>query len=246
MTSRLAADLGRRALGERPALVEHVDPVADPHHERHVVVDQEHAGVEVLADRPDELRRTPRTSASGRPAPGSSSSTNAGSVASARATPSRRSWPCGSSPADRVPVERRAAAISSSARARAVARPGARRRAPRPRCSRERSALGTSGCAGRSARSRRGRAGAGSSRSRPARSSSTLPEVGASNPVSTFTSVDLPAPFGPIRPTTSCRCSSSVTSSSACTPVKDRETEEARSVPPGLLVAAAVASSANV
>ena len=71
--------------------------------------------------------------------------------------------------------------------------------------------------------------------SRP--SSSTTPSSGRSNPVSTLTSVDLPAPFGPIRPTTSCRWSSSVTSRSACTPSKDRETEEARRVPPGLLSA---------
>ena len=41
--------------------------------------------------------------------------------------------------------------------------------------------------------------------SRP--SSSTEPAVGRSNPVRRFTSVDLPAPFGPISPTTSWRCS---------------------------------------
>ena len=35
--------------------------------------------------------------------------------------------------------------------------------------------------------------------------------VGRSKPLSTLTSVDLPAPFGPIRPTISPRCSSSVT-----------------------------------
>jgi hypothetical protein len=70
---------------------------------------------------------------------------------------------------------------------------------------------------------------------RPA--SSTEPEVGRSNPVSTFTSVDFPAPFGPIKPTTSCRWSSSVTSWSARTPSNDRETEEARRVSPGLLSA---------
>ena len=40
--------------------------------------------------------------------------------------------------------------------------------------------------------------------------------VGRSKPLSTFTSVDLPAPFGPIRPTTSPRRSSSVTPRSAC------------------------------
>ena len=75
--------------------------------------------------------------------------------------------------------------------------------------------------------------------------SSTFPEVGVSNPVRTLTSVDLPAPFGPIRPTTSCRLNVSETPSSACTPVNDRETEEARSVLPGLLVAAAVSASAK-
>src|SRR5581483_4692289 len=49
------------------------------------------------------------------------------------------------------------------------------------------------------------------------------------------TSVDLPAPFGPIRPTTSPRASSRSTPRSACTPAKARETEEARRVSPGLL-----------
>ena len=70
--------------------------------------------------------------------------------------------------------------------------------------------------------------------SRP--SNSTVPPLGRSKPLSTFTSVDLPAPFGPISPTTSARPSSSVTSRKACTPSKDRDTEEARSVSPGLLV----------
>ncbi len=67
--------------------------------------------------------------------------------------------------------------------------------------------------------------------SRP--SSSIVPAVGKSNPVIRLTSVDLPAPFGPIRPTTSCRWSSSVTSSSACTPSNERETERARNTPCG-------------
>src|SRR5206468_6139406 len=70
--------------------------------------------------------------------------------------------------------------------------------------------------------------------SRP--SSSTLPELGRSKPLRRFTSVDFPAPFGPISPTTSRLLSSRVTSRRACTPSKDRDTEEARSVSPGLLV----------
>ena len=51
----VAADLARRALGERPALVEHLDPVADVHDQRHVVVDEEHARVVVVAHRADDL-----------------------------------------------------------------------------------------------------------------------------------------------------------------------------------------------
>ena len=49
-----AAHLGGRALGERPSLVEHLDAVADLHHERHVVVDQEHARLVVVAHGADD------------------------------------------------------------------------------------------------------------------------------------------------------------------------------------------------
>ena len=45
----VGADLARRALGQRRAAVEHVDAVADVHDQRHVVVDQEHAGAVVVA-----------------------------------------------------------------------------------------------------------------------------------------------------------------------------------------------------
>ena len=45
----------RRALGQRPALVEHLDPVADVHDQRHVVIDEEHAGVVLVADRAHDL-----------------------------------------------------------------------------------------------------------------------------------------------------------------------------------------------
>src|SRR5581483_3004693 len=65
--------------------------------------------------------------------------------------------------------------------------------------------------------------------------SSTRPSSGRSKPLRTLTSVDLPAPFGPISPTTSPRESSRSTPRSACTPSKARETEEARRVSPGLL-----------
>ena len=45
----VAADLARRALGQRPALVEHLDAVADVHDQRHVVIDEEHARVVLVA-----------------------------------------------------------------------------------------------------------------------------------------------------------------------------------------------------
>src|SRR5262245_32340699 len=47
----VAADLVRRALGERAALVEHVDAVGDLHDQRHVVVDEQDAGLVLVADR---------------------------------------------------------------------------------------------------------------------------------------------------------------------------------------------------
>ena len=71
------------------------------------------------------------TSASGRPAAGSSSSTNRGSVASARATPSRRSSPWASDPPAVVARTR----ASPSTLEQLV---GAPRRAPRARADAER------------------------------------------------------------------------------------------------------------
>src|SRR5919109_1180995 len=52
----VAADLRRRALCERAALVEDDDSIADAHHERHVVVDQQDARVVVVAHRADDRR----------------------------------------------------------------------------------------------------------------------------------------------------------------------------------------------
>ena len=102
-----------------------------------------------------------------------------------------------------------------------------------------------SGCAGTCARGPRGRAGAGSSGSRRARRARRLPRSGSRSPVMTLTSVDLPAPFGPISPTTSWRCSSIVTPSSACTPSNERETAAARN-PPGRRVSAGFVASTNL
>ena len=103
-------------------------------------------------------------SASGSPAAGSSSSTKRGSVASARATPSRRSSPCASDEAAAPRVTRRGRA--SRAACRRAPPPAAarlRRRAPRPRRSPGRSATGSRGCAGTCARAPSARAGAATS-----------------------------------------------------------------------------------
>ena len=80
------------------------------------------------------------TSASGSPAAGSSMSTKLGSIASARATPRRRSSPCASEPAGCVLPARSGCSrpSSSSARARAPRAARRRRRARRPRRSRAR------------------------------------------------------------------------------------------------------------
>src|SRR6266545_3636057 len=176
------------------------------------------------------------TSASGRPAAGSSRSRKRGLVASARATPRRRSSPWAS-----VSADASAWLVSpSSSRSWAARLRALRGRAPTPRAatstfSRTESArkawlcwkVRASPCLPR-------RPGCQRVTSRP--SSSTVPALGRSNPVSTLTSVDLPAPFGPIRPTTSPRRSSRLTSRRAWTPSNERDTTEARSVSPGLRV----------
>src|SRR6266496_1763535 len=51
------SNLRGRSGREGSALVEHVDPVADTHHERHVVVDQQHTGSMVVANRANNLRK---------------------------------------------------------------------------------------------------------------------------------------------------------------------------------------------
>ena len=50
------ADLRGRSLGQRRALVEHADAIADLHDQRHVVVDQEDAGLVLAPDRAHHRR----------------------------------------------------------------------------------------------------------------------------------------------------------------------------------------------
>ena len=231
----VAADLVGRALGERPALVEHLDPVADVHDERHVVVDQQHAGLVVVADRAHDRGELGhlRLGQPGRRLVHEHERRLGGERA-------------GDAEPPLVAVRQRARRrLGQRRQAEQLEQLVARRRrasrgpAPTPSAatstfSRTESSRNERLCWNVRASPARARRCALQPVTR-ALPSSTLPAVGKSKPVSTLTSVDLPAPFGPIRPTTSCRCSSSVTSCSARTPSKDRETEEARSVSPGLL-----------
>src|SRR5580704_8270152 len=56
------------------------------------------------------------------------------------------------------------------------------------------------------------------------------PELAGVTPQTVLTSVVLPAPFGPIRPSTSPRASDSVTPRSACRPLKCRDTRSRRKI----------------
>src|SRR5262249_24993976 len=185
------------------------------------------------------------TSASGSPAAGSSIRTKRGSVASARATPSLRSSPCARAPAGEFACSASPSSSSSSA---------ARRRAARTRAPEPRAAVSTFS---RTDRFRKEWL-CWNVRARPARPlrcgvhevmslepSSTLPELGKSKPVIRFTSVVLPAPSGPMSPTTSCRCRLTETSLSAWMPSKARETAVARSESPGHLCALLDRASVN-
>ena len=63
---RIVLNLGRRALGDRHAMIEHRDLLADVHHEIHVVLDQQNCQSETLpdfADRFGQLRFSRRVHA---------------------------------------------------------------------------------------------------------------------------------------------------------------------------------------
>ena len=159
-------------------------------------------------------------STSFRPAAGSSRSRNRGEPERARARPSLRWSPYGSSSASR-PAERASPIRSSSSVARARA---ARRRAPAPSAaastfsctvSRANERMPWNDLATPASENRRGCQFVASSPS-----TSTLPAVGRWKPVIAFRSVVLPAPFGPITPRIVPSGSSRSTPSTALTPTK--------------------------
>ena len=182
-TALSRTDLLGRADGDRLAVVEHVDPLADPEDDAHVVLDEQHAAAEVVADSARSSASSSRLSASSSPAAGSSRRRNFGPTATARAMPTRRSSPCGRAPSPagvrraRGPGPR----CSSQARARAV---GAttRRRARRARRSRTPSAPGTWRRPGTSARARSRTSRCGDQPVTSSPSSETLPAVSGTKP----------------------------------------------------------------
>ena len=224
-------DLSRRPLRERPSLVEDLDAVADPHDERHVVVDQEHARVVVVAHGAHHrgergnlcLRETGRGLVhEEEPRLGRERTRDAEPALVPMRERARR----------RVGVGRQAERLEQLvARRRASRGPAPTPSAATSTFSRTERPRNERLCWNvRESPARPRLCGLQRVTSRP--SSSTEPASGKSKPERTFTSVDLPAPFGPISPTTSCRRSSSVTSRSAWTPANERETPAARSEAP--------------
>ena len=121
------AHLGGRPLGQRPALVEHLDPVADLHHERHVVVDQQHARLVLVAHRADdggELGHLALGEPGGRLVEEQEARLASRAPARRRASARRRGRGC--RPAAPRTARARAARAACAARRRASRGPGAR------------------------------------------------------------------------------------------------------------------------
>ena len=213
----------------RPAEAQHEDPVGDLEDVGEVVADHDHAEA-ALAQPLDQLQHL-AVCATPSAAVGSSSSTTFGSPSSERATATCWRWP-----PESVPTSVRTLGIVTASAREQLAGPvlhrSPRRAGARPRRRRARSprARGTGwrrrrGCRrapgpGRRSRSRaRSRPGAGD-RDRSRRRSGSSPASASGCPAIVLTSVDLPAPLSPTRPTTSPAWTSKSTPSSACTAPK--------------------------
>ena len=196
------ADLRRRPLGERAPAVEDVDAVADLHDQRDVVVDQQHARAEVVADGADD----------------GGEGGDLGLVQPGRRLVHQheprleRERPRDAEPAlvavrqDRGRARRRARARPSSSSS-SVGAPPRLARARRPRAERRDLDVLAHGEAAEQppVLERPREPGAAAPVRRPARDlasppSSIRPDDGRSKPVRRLTSVVFPAPFGPIRP----------------------------------------------
>ena len=95
MTVGVVADLVRAALGDLAAEVQHHDVVGDRHHHGHVVLDQQHRQVELVADLADGLRRARRPRRGSARWPARRAAAAAASPARARANSMRLSVPNG-------------------------------------------------------------------------------------------------------------------------------------------------------
>ena len=89
----MAAHLGRAALGDQPALMQHGDLLGDREHDIHVVLGEEQGELAIATMR-SSSRMASRVSVADMPAVGSSSSSSLGSLASAMPSSSCFWLPC--------------------------------------------------------------------------------------------------------------------------------------------------------
>ena len=216
MTAGSRRTSSRCSLADRPSLREHVDPLAQPHDQTQVVVDDEHRAALVVADAAGSSRAA-------RPTPPRSSPPRArrGAGSGAAGERARDLDPpllaVGERDREPVAVGRRGGAARA---ARRPARRRARARRRLPRRSPRRSSPRTAGSAGTCGRRRAARTRGACCRSRRRRRSRSRPAVGRRTPLATLRSVVLPLPFGPISPTISPSSTYSETPSSARRPRK--------------------------
>ena len=242
MTARIAGHLGGRPVGDDLAEVEHGDPVADLHHQPHVVLDQEHRAAprpppadEVghrLAPRPGSCRRWARRGAGGgapRPGPGRSRPGAARRRRGCRPAPGPAGQPTRASSASgrlaRRPLLRRAEGRKQQAR---------RQRGARRRCCAHhhvvarRRGPGRAGCSGRSGPRPAPPPGGAAARGWAARPAGCGPRSGRRSPEIRLMTEVLPAPFGPMSPCTSPGPHAKLAPSTARTPPKARCTPRRR------------------
>ena len=229
---RVVADLGRRALGDLAPEVDHHDPVADPEHELDVVLDEQH-GHARLGRRTGGRGRRARSSRCRRArqpvrrATAPTAPTRSPERSRRAAAGRRGARPGGGRGRPRARTRARCSPRSAGAavaparpgrggRRTACARPRRRAGSPRPRSPRRARATGTN--AGRPRAARRAGPQARPAIGVPLRS--MRPLVGLVKPVRASTIVVLPAPFGPISPTTSRGATRKLTPSTATTAPK--------------------------
>ena len=227
--ARVVADRVGRALRDRVPEVERDDAIAGLQDQRHVVLDDEHADPAPRAPVARIARPSSADSLVSRPAAGSSSRSTAGSVTSARAMPTRRATPCDNDDGRTSSTSPSCELLDDLVHERG------RRRAPGPEqvgevapprlvVRRDEQVLAHRHLLEQLDRLPRPHdAGAGPPLDRPAvdrrrRRNGPIRSTASVKPVTTSRIVVLPAPFGPMSPTTSPGSIAKLTPSTATTP----------------------------